>query len=225
MLPKCGLRFSGRGKKHPFHHVLQHERGNSVAEDFTNSQADPESDEGLLMRYRKEHDELAFRTLYERRRPELRVFLARRLEGALAAQVEDILQDTFSKLAQHRQQTGRPGNYVRGLLYRIADDYCTDFIRASEAQKRGNRITCHADDTDDGQQVVDERASPKVHEAKMDLAELMAKLPPPEAEAVRMVELEGYTMPSAAVTLGLPESTVWSRVRTGRKRLREFANA
>jgi len=200
---------------------------------------DKKIDKALLARYRK--DASAFTAIYERFSPVLLVFITSHLEGVLRSDAEDILHETF--LAFHRMRERlQAKTKLRGLLYRIADRRLTDHLRAALAQKRDLRETDHPDQWNgsghfyggnENQQrdnrmaghIADPKADPTVRDAKMEVDERMAQLPATEAQAVRLVELDGHTHASAAELVKVPESTIWSRVRSGRKHLQEMATA
>jgi len=69
--------------------------------------------------------------------------------------------------------------------------------------------------------VSDPKSDPAVRDAKLDFDEAMAKLPATEQQAVRL-ELDGHTHASAAEAANLRQSTFWSRLRSGRKHLKEL---
>ena len=54
---------------------------------------------------------------------------------------------------------------------------------------------------------------------------MLTTLPPTEEQALRLVELNGHTQASSSALANVPESTIWSRVRIGRQRLRNLATA
>lgn len=73
------------------------------------------------------------------------------------------------------------------------------------------------------EQISDPKADPALRDAKLEVDEMLTALPPTEEQAVRLVELDGHTHASAAALANVPESTIWSRVRSGRQRLKELA--
>jgi len=187
--------------------------------DTVDPQCDAQTDECLLARYQRDHDDLAFQTLYDRRSPELRIFLEHRKKIALAffIDMDDILEDTFSKLAEYRNPTNESGNNVRALLYRIATDLCVDRLRAIDAQKRGYRVTHQLNpDTED------KKTAKSICTSKTRVADLMECLSAVEAEVVQLVCLEEHTVRSAADILGLPVTTVENRLRASKKRMAEL---
>lgn len=69
--------------------------------------------------------------------------------------------------------------------------------------------------------ISDPKSDPAVWDDKLDFDEAVAKLRATEQQAVQM-ELDGHTHASAAKALNLSESTFWSRLRSGRKHLKEL---
>ena len=83
---------------------------------------------------------------------------------------------------------------------------------------------CSRDGRDPGcNRLEDPKSAPARQQARIEADEYTERLPPPEAKAVRLVDLEDYTIPAAAKAMNLSESTTWSRVRSGRQRLKTFA--
>jgi RNA polymerase sigma factor (sigma-70 family) len=176
-----------------------------------------ESAEALLAHYRQANDEDAFKTLYDRFSPELRVFIARHVEGRLAANVDDILQQVFLELHARRQRYPH-GTRVRPLLYKIAERQCNMHLRQAEARKRDYRLTCYLEGNQD---TSDPAADPARHELRMLVAELLDTLPSEEAEVLRLVKLEGHSVPSAAAKLGWTVTKAEWRLREAIRRLKE----
>jgi RNA polymerase sigma factor (sigma-70 family) len=73
--------------------------------------------------------------------------------------------------------------------------------------------------------ISDPKADPAVRDAKLEVDEMLTTLPPTEEQAVRLVELDGHTHASAAALANVPESTIWARVRSGRRRLKALATS
>ncbi len=70
--------------------------------------------------------------------------------------------------------------------------------------------------------VTDPKNRPELRDAKIELDDAMARLPASEKQAVELVDLDCHTHASAAEVANVPESTIWSRVRSGRKHLKEL---
>ena len=102
---------------------------------------DGDSEESLITRYITTGDALAFKKVYDRYRDELSSFVRHHLEGAVAADVDDMLQQASCGLHCCRNQVLR-GTHIRPLLYRMVEYRCNDYIRATEGRKRDDCPTC-----------------------------------------------------------------------------------
>ena len=181
-------------------------------------EGDDDSDEALMARYTTTGDELAFKALYERYQRELKTFARHHLEGALAADAEDMLQQTFFELHCSRNQL-LPGTEIRRLLYAIVEHHCDDCIRAAEAKKRDYRVTCPLLESD-----ADPKTDPAKRDLKIHVKELLGTVTPKQAEAVRLVWIERHTAKSAAELLGLPPTTIRKRIKDAFTSLRTCEN-
>jgi RNA polymerase sigma-70 factor (ECF subfamily) len=184
---------------------------------------DEEIEKALLIRYRQHHDDSVFREIHDHFHSELHNFIRGHLLSAFDAEsdTEEILQETFLDLFCYRDQL-QPATQLRAALYTIAKNNVDDHLRKAEAQKRDHHKNEGSRDLDKG--IPSPKTDPAVRDRRILLRELLQKLPPTEADALRLVDLEGHTIPSAAELLGLPESTVWSRLRSGRKHLKELSD-
>jgi len=62
----------------------------------------------------------------------------------------------------------------------------------------------------------------RYHTSENDSRTLAGRTPASEKQAVQLVDLDCHTHASAAEVADVPESTIWSRVRSGRKHLKEL---
>jgi len=193
-----------------------------------------DSDESLFARYQRDGDKAAFEMLYQRRTPGLRQFIKRQWGGGTTTDVEDILQETFKDLHQCRESINTEEIPIRRLLHKIAKCRLRDAIRAAGCGKRNYHRTqrLEADTTtfaDTGRKVVaqyiDPKSDPAVLDTKIEVGEAMAKLPPTEEAALRLVDLDGHTHASAGEAESVPGTTIWWRLRNGRKHLKELLTA
>ncbi len=171
------------------------------------------NDDLLLIRFQKGNKD-AFETLYERYQDEIQRYARLHLLGPLAAQADDLCQQVWLEFCKDRQRF-LPGSQVRALLYVIAQRRCRNIIRDAQGPRRDIRRNVPLDDG-----VCDETANPAVLDNRIDLRERLAKLPPKEAEALRLVRLEGHTAQSAADKLGITLDQVQWRIRQALRRLR-----
>lgn len=146
----------------------------------------------------------------------LRAFVARRVRAE--HDVDDVVQEVFLRV-----QRGLAGLRSRDRfapwLYRIARNAIADHARAG-AKRRAVEIGAIED--------VPER-SPVADSGAKDLLGFVGAfvdaLPPPFAEAVRLTELDGLTQEAAAARVGVPLSTMKSRVQRGRVKLKRSLEA
>lgn len=138
---------------------------------------------------------------------DLRGFVGRRVADPEAA--ADIVQDSLAKLAAELR-TSPPDGPVHAWVLRVARNAIVDHYRR-------RRTTSDA---------IDDLAADDDAANQRDRAGLLASfrafvhaLPPEQREAVLLTEYEGVTQTELANRLGLPVSTVKSRVQRGRQRL------
>lgn len=137
-------------------------------------------------------------------RAELHRFVARRVP---AADAEDIVQEALLRI--HRGLPGlRADGALVGWLYQVTRHALIDHVRARRPAIEGERVP-EPDDT------AFERLAACVRP-------FAAMLPSPYREAIELVELGGLTQVEAAARLGVPVSTMKSRVQRGRAQLREL---
>jgi RNA polymerase sigma-70 factor (ECF subfamily) len=138
-------------------------------------------------------------------RGELHRFVARRVRGADA---EDIVQEALLRI--HRGLPGvRADGALLGWLYQVTRNAMIDHLRARRPSAEPEPAP---DDVDDA---AFERLAACVQP-------FVGMLAPPYREAIELVELGGLTQVEAAARLGLPVSTMKSRVQRGRAQLREL---
>jgi RNA polymerase sigma-70 factor (ECF subfamily) len=138
---------------------------------------------------------------------DLRRFVRRRVSDQHEA--EDIVQDTLTKLAEQLRE-GPIAGPLHAWVLRVARNAIVDHYRA-----RG-RSEAPVENV-----AADDPGPPPVERAGL-LASFRAfihALPAEQREAVLLTEYEGLTQAELAARLGVPVSTVKSRVQRGRKRL------
>lgn len=145
----------------------------------------------------------------------LRPFVARRVPTP--ADVDDVLQETFARI--HRGAAGlRDGERLGPWIYRVARSAIADHHRM-----RARHPLRDAEPPD----VAETPDDARVFACRIDehLGALVELLPEPTRATLRMTELEGRSQAEVARALGVPETTVRSRVQRGRARLREMVEA
>ena len=108
------------------------------------SAAEP-TDDALMAAYAA-GDAAAFEQLYARHRAGLYRFVRRLLGSALAAQTDEIFQDTWLRVVQSRSQWKPQGATFRTWLYTLAHHRVVDVLRRS-----GREVALDAFETDAGE--------------------------------------------------------------------------
>jgi len=154
----------------------------------------------------------AFAELYARHGA--RIFsLAARMAGSRETG-EDLLQEIF--LQAYRKIGGFKGDAAVGTwLYRLALNYCLDFVRSRQA--RMDKATAAIDDEGSSRAFAARRESPA---ERIDLERAIAQLPAGCREAFVLHDVEGYEHKEIAAMLGIAEGTSKSQVFKARMKLR-----
>jgi RNA polymerase sigma-70 factor, ECF subfamily len=143
-------------------------------------------------------------------RAELHRFVSRRLAGPDA---EDVVQEALVRIHRGLPAVREQGAIV-GWLYQVTRNTLADHLRAA---RPSDELT---DDLDAGEPIpVDDAAFRGLAAC---VAPFVAMLPDHYREAVELVELRGLSQVDAATALGIPLSTMKSRVQRGRRELREL---
>ena len=173
-------------------------------------------DDGELIAAMAGGDDAALRELFSRHAP----WLAARLRAVLpAAEVEDVLQETFLAVWQGAGSYRPPGRgrAAGGGLWGIARRQAALLLR-----RRGPAAVVLPDVlAADGQHASDPAEAAL---ARADLEQAVAALGPaggPEREVWRLLYLEDRTVAEVAQLMGVPAGTVKSRAHRARLLLRE----
>lgn len=134
----------------------------------------------------------------------LRRFLRSRVGEADA---DDLLQEVFLRLHQRVDPIGEIER-LDAWLFRVARNVAIDHLR------RSGRTSELEVEPSEEPPVVDEDQAARVLAAW--LSTRVAELPAPYREALALTEQQGVSQRDAATTLGLPYSTLKSRVQRGR---------
>lgn len=145
--------------------------------------------------------------------PELLASLRRYVRRRVADEhvAEDLVQDTLTKLTAQMQHAA-PAGPLHAWLLRVAQNAIIDHYR-----RRGEPAVA-----------LDDRADDQHREPEIERAGLLASfrafvqaLPAEQREAVLRTEYEGVSQADLARELGVPLSTIKSRVQRGRARLHQ----
>ncbi|MCT4559427.1 MAG: RNA polymerase sigma factor SigZ [Pelagimonas sp.] len=136
----------------------------------------------------------------------LRRFLAKRVSNP--ADAEDLLQDIMLRVTRGLCDLGDQDS-LQAWLFRIARNAITDFYRQNaRPDPHPDDLWHHADDP------------ATRHELERCVAPFIDGLPKPQATLLRAIDLEGRSQKDQAQALGIPYSTLKTRVQTARSALR-----
>jgi RNA polymerase sigma-70 factor (ECF subfamily) len=145
--------------------------------------------------------------------PDLRAQLVRWVGGRVPpAHVEDLVQDIFTRLIARSGTIRNEAAYAR----RVARTVVADHHRKTAKEPRASEVVPPNESAADP---MSPEADPGVLLAAW-LRAAVDRLPLELAHAVRACELEGKTHGEVARALGVPRSTISSRVQRGRAELR-----
>jgi RNA polymerase sigma factor (sigma-70 family) len=143
----------------------------------------------------------------EREQSRLRGFIRRRVPDP--RDVEDILQDVFSRLVEANRLL-MPIDHVTGWLFRVARNRITDLFRSKEPESGGDLLLLEdlLPSPDAGPDAVYARG------VLLDtLARALAELPPEQRDVFVAHELEGRSFKELAAETGVGVNTLLSRKR------------
>lgn len=173
----------------------------------------PATDEALLLRYRDELDQDAFRELVDRYQPELFHYLWRYLHDANVA--EEVFQVACLHLAEHSDQF-LPDHRVRPWFYSIATHLAIDALRRAGRHPTTSLDAERADDARLSELLVAHADDPTAHleqeERRAWLTKALGELPPHLREGLNLVYFDGLKYADAARRLGIPLGTLKSRL-------------
>ena len=161
-------------------------------------------------------DRAAFATLVNRHKHRLVNYLTGMVRNRERS--EELAQDAFLKLYQHRGRYQERGQFLP-YLYRIA----TNLARSEERQRRRRELLLHtfsSNGNGHGAPVPTPQAELLNHELGTHLVEAIETLPLRYRSPLLLREIDGWSYKDIAAALKCREGTVKSRVHRGREQLR-----
>ena len=154
-------------------------------------------------------DAAAYRRLLAELGDDLRRYFRRRLDGALAASLDDLVQDTLLAMhtRRHTYDSAQPlGAWVHGIArYKLIDLYRRSKVRRTVPLEDDAAVFARDESGD--------------VTAKMDVDTLLGGIPARSAALIRHVKLEGASVAEAAARSGMSESAVKVAIHRGLKAL------
>jgi RNA polymerase sigma factor (sigma-70 family) len=162
-----------------------------------------------LMLASLEGDAAAYRRLLSELAGRLRRYYAFRLHGALAANAEDLVQETLMAIHSRRQTYDTTQGFL-GWAYAIARYKLIDHLRRSKV-----RATVPLEDD---AAVFARDEEPDVT-ARLDTETVLATVPDRQRELIRRVKLDGASIAEAAGAVGMTETAAKVSIHRGLKAL------
>ena len=186
--------------------------------------ADPEGradEDAALLAALRLGERAAFDALYDAWRPRVFAFLARLSGDRLLA--EDLMQETFLKLARHGRDLP-PGTHLRRWLFTVARNLFIDQRRRALLDvDRLRELRLWPSRPRRGEETPFDLA--EAGETRRRLEGALLGLPVKHREAVLLVCVEGFSPAEAAEALGVKPAALRQRLARGRKMLREALEA
>ena len=179
-----------------------------------------QNDDVALIRRVLAGDETAFAELVNKYQKPVHALAWRKIGDFHIA--EDITQDTFLKVYQ-RLHTLKDPNQFSGWLYVIAANLCATWLRKKRIQTQpleGTETTMIQEDAY-SRHVVDERAKTAAESQREVVKKLLAKLKESERTVMTLHYLGEMTVAEISRFLGVSASTIKSRLRRARHRLKK----
>ncbi len=171
--------------------------------------ADMEARLRALMLEALDGDSGAYRRLLDELRRNLRGYFARRLNGTLAANADDLVQETLMAIHTRRLTYDRAQPLTAWVYaiarYKLIDHFRRNRVRATVPLEDDAAIFAH-DETGD-------------ITARMDVDAVLSTIPARPADLIRQVRLEGASIADAAARTGMSESAVKVSIHRGLKTL------
>lgn len=184
----------------------------------------PADDDDRLMAAFARGDAAAFDLLYARHEQALYRFVRRTLGQALAAQADEVFQDTWLRVVQARERYAPQGARFRTWLFTLAHHRMVDHFRTHHPHASLDAAT------EDGASLADTLAADsgfgplrqlQSREQAQALLDALAALPAAQREAFLLQAEGALTVADIAATTGVPVETARSRLRYARATLRQ----
>jgi RNA polymerase sigma-70 factor (family 1) len=159
-------------------------------------------------------DESAFERIYKLYSPRLYGRLLKLVKSK--AQAQEILQEVFLKLWEHRRSINLEKSF-RSFLFKIAENKVYDFYRKAERDKKlGNQLVNLA--SKDYTQVEEFKTG---EENLAILQRAIDDLPPQRQQVFRLCKLDGKSYKEVSELLSISVSTISDHIVKGTKSIRE----
>jgi RNA polymerase sigma-70 factor (ECF subfamily) len=168
--------------------------------------AEAPSEEDLVVAFRRDGDEVAFRELFRRHSPTMYA-LARRMLGRVASEAEDAVQEAWVRAAGALTTFGWRSS-LRTWLVGITINCCREILRARSPAFLGSEL--------------EPPPEAAATEERLDLERAIERLPDGYRAVFVLHDIEGLTHAEIADRLGIDLGTSKSQLSRARRTLRMF---
>ena len=162
-------------------------------------------------------EQAAFAELYDAYADRLHHYLVVRLGSR--ADADDVLQETFVRLARSRKRLEVPQS-LEAYVFTVARNESIRFL-GQRSRESGQRVALMAEDLF-SQAGADGMLAP-CEQAEI-IAAALAQLRPEQREIVELKVFAGLTFAEIATVTGVPQGTLATRYRTAMERLRRWGS-
>jgi RNA polymerase sigma-70 factor, ECF subfamily len=188
-----------------------------AAPDNTPQTVDGPTDEALMEQI-QQRDESALTMLYYRHGKLLKSVIGRCVYDD--QHTEDLLQEVFVEIWNRADHYSADKGRALGWLITLARRRALDRVRRFQAYFRAQERNRLQEETRTDAQMVDGDAALEQRDLGAHLEAALAKLPPAQAEAVRMAYLDGLSQRDIVARTGIPLGTIKTRIELGLRKLR-----
>lgn len=175
------------------------------------------TDEKNLLEQLRDGDQHAFTVLYNRYAAQLAAKLIKLFRDE--AEAQDVLQDTFIKVWEHRAQLDAEKPFG-AFLFAVAANRANNLFRKQLRETTHRMRALHG--KEEGYTHVEEQLTLKENYALLDSA--LEQLTPKQREVFVLHRLEGKSYREIAELLQISESTISNHLRQATKRIQAWMN-
>ena len=184
---------------------------------------DGPTDETLMSRI-KARDEHALTLLYNRHRRLLASVISRVVYDE--HHQEDLLSEVFVEIWNRSEHYSEDKGRALGWIITMARRRALDRVRRFQAYFRAEqRLRAHEETNPDSEVMSDGAAELEQRDMSTIVEKALGKLPPAQADAVRMAYYDGLSQRDIVARTGIPLGTIKTRIELGMRKLKAAVQA
>lgn len=182
-----------------------------------NKEEKKESDNEVVLRFMKTQDVQSFNEILKRHKDFVNNRIGRYIKTA--QDIEDISQEVFIKVFKEiKKGTYKEEGNFKSWIGTITNHQCIDFLRRKKKRPAGLSFEDDPSTTNMFKNLMSPELNPlesmQYEDFLNNLEDIIEKLPPDQAEAIRIYLFEGKTYKDIAVLMGTSVSTTSARIRS-----------